>query len=185
MKKNIRITGLIILPIIILIAVSCGTKTDKNEQLVKIDSLKMIIDRMELKLNEIDFGKANKALIEYRLNMNDIVAHIEKELDTVSGKYLMAYTEVKAPLKSFVKHQPQIKKDIAKARKQLDDLYHDVEKELINEDKFEAYLNAESDSIFILNNWVSENVDKVKEQILNFDSLNPRIKDIIQFHKNK
>ncbi|MFC2100806.1 hypothetical protein ACFLRZ_03150 [Bacteroidota bacterium] len=185
MKKSVIISGFIMLPIFFLILGSCGTKVDKSEQLAKIDSLKMIIDQMELKLDEINMDEVNKKFLEYQLNMKEIVAHIEKEMDTVSGKYLMAYTKVKGPIKSFIKYHPSLKKDISKARKQLEDLYHDMENNLVDMKKFEEFVKTESDSIRYMNNWISEYVVKVKEQLVNFDSVNPKVKEIIKFHKKK
>jgi hypothetical protein len=145
----------------------------------------MILDKLELKLNEIDFKKANEKYMEYQENMKDIVTHIEQETDTVLGNYLMTYSNIKGPIKTYIKNHKGIKKEIIRARKQLEDLYHDVENNIVDKEKFEAYFKTESDSVLKLNNWITTNVGKAKENLKVFDSLNPKIKEIISIHKDK
>ncbi len=168
-----------IIGILISLAFSCS-KPEKDDMLLKIDSLQTSLKQLEENMQEITIRQAKDMYATYSMNVNKLKKYIDTQKEDSLFIDLKNYSFIRTPLKKFVKKQPKWEEEIAYTRKQLDDLYQDVTTNAISPETFTTYFNSEAEAIAQLNNEIPVYVKHMKEQMVNFDTLNPRIEEIIK-----
>ena len=184
MNKMNKFYLLIFIPVILL-AISCKSGKEKKSQIASIDSLKVKLDQMDLKLHEITIHDVNKRFNEYKKTMNSVIQEVKAEVDTLSGVYLMAYARVRMPFKAFIKSLPRLQHDVDSTKNRLNGLINDVQKNQVKKDKYEEYFKQESYFVNKLDYNVNKYVDECKAQMISFDTLDPKIQEIIEKYKGK
>ncbi|MFA5781041.1 MAG: hypothetical protein WC868_02105 [Bacteroidales bacterium] len=174
MRKLIIIT--FILPLCFL-----ACKSGKHAKEIKtIDSLYTVIDTIEKNLNSADTIKVKDVFEEYMKNIGQIRDCFNDKKGDTTWKIITPYGIIRKPLKNFLNDYSGLYKEIRYSRKQLDNLKADIEGENIQKDTISEYTINEVTSVNRLKQIVNFSVDGVQKNLKLFDSLNPKVIQLIE-----
>jgi len=158
---------------------SCKTKTHPKK-VAQIDSIYRITDSIEKTLSKIDTANIIKVYKEYKNNIGLIGKYFDDKKDDSTWSTMTSYGSINKPLKKFVKDFPGLYKEIDFSRGQLDSLKVDVENNNVALDKIPVYIQSEADAVNTLKMQVDAYVNDTKINLRLFDSLNPKVKKVIE-----
>ncbi|MFA4851850.1 MAG: hypothetical protein WC599_04965 [Bacteroidales bacterium] len=174
MRKLIIIT--FILPLCFL-----ACKSGKHAKEIKtIDSLYTVIDTIEKNLNSADTIKVKDVFEEYMKNIGQIRDCFNDKKGDTTWKIITPYGIIRKPLKNFLNDYSGLYEEIRYSRKQLDNLKADIEGENIQKDTISEYTINEVTSVNRLKQIVNFSVDGVQKNLKLFDSLNPKVIQLIE-----
>ncbi|MDP4265976.1 MAG: hypothetical protein Q8880_00905 [Bacteroidota bacterium] len=166
---------------IIIFSWNTGCNNSKYaKEKAQIDSLNIMIEKAEAKLNNIDDKEVDKKFEIYQKNLNEIKDNFNDKREEGVWDVIVVYGNIKKPLKSYLKNNAKYHEEIEYSKKQLKNLYHDYKKGLITKEKFDQYYNTEKTVITGQYMEITSTIDWAKANIKLFDSLNPKINVIIQ-----
>lgn len=173
MRKLIIIT--FILPLCFL-----ACKSGKHAKEIKtIDSLYTVIDTIEKNLNSADTIKVKDVFEEYMKNIGQIRDCFNDKKDDTTWKAITSYGIIRKPLRNFLNDYSALYEEIRYSRKQLDNLKADIEGENIQKDTILEYTKNEVAAVNSLKQIVNITVNGVQTNLKLFDSLNPKVIQLI------
>lgn len=168
MKKTIYF----LIFIIPLLLNSCTGKEEKK-QLSKIDSLSGVLAESEKKLTEINKDSVTIKYFLYEKTMDSVAKYFTQIRSDESWPYICAYREVRKPFRNIYLKYDLFKSELDSAKKQLDDLKHDIKKELIKNDEADLFIKNESNSVDAIYKKISKSIDLAEKHMKNFDTVHP------------
>lgn len=141
----LRNSFLFLTSILIVVFSSCNSAV-KKEQFAKIDSLIALLDSASKHLEIINMDTVNKKYQAYQETNNLVAVHYQKYRNDENWKYLCAFQNVRKPFKTMVKGYGSYKNDLASSKEQLENMKHDVDKNLLDEKEFKDYFDVEAKS---------------------------------------
>lgn len=157
---------------------SCGSSKYKAE-IKTIDSLKSVLDSVQLKMGEVDTSLIEKEYKEYSENISLLKNYFNDKKEDSAWQTMTRYGAVRVSLKPFAKNYLQYYSEIEYSRKQLDSLKSDVEAENLGKEKIREYTKSEADAVINLKTRVASAVEGAKTGMRLLDSLNPGVTKII------
>lgn len=170
--KKISFHSLIIL-FIAFIILSCSNKTIQKE-LKMIDSLSQVLKQTDKFL--IITPQVEKFNSEVQGNMNSFNLKNKDTLSYMQSQLWTDYYMVGKVYSKYLKQAMSSEKEVVALKKQLDDLKHDLENNLINPAEFNDYILSEQKDIFFIFNKTEEYYNAVLEHNKSLEKLKPLIK---------
>ncbi|NTW33933.1 MAG: hypothetical protein HGB12_15180 [Bacteroidetes bacterium] len=159
--------------------ISCNN-IDHSKEIKKIDSLYTVIDSIEGKIIKADTAKIRTVFNEYLNNIGLIKENFNDKKDDSIWKVITTYGIIRKPIKDFLKKYPDYYDEIKFSRKQLDSLKTDLKNDKIPENKISEYTKTEADAVNSLMQQVTVSTDVVNARLQLFDSLNPKVINVIK-----
>ncbi len=172
--------------ILAIVALSSCNNAVKQKQLAKIDSLSVILDSANVQLTKINLDTIKNIFAKFEETNEKASEHYQKYRTEENWKFVCAYQQVKKPIKEMIEKYQSFSEDLNTSKKQLDDLRHDVNKNLINEKDFASYFNMEVKSAGDLSIRIKMKTGNALKQMKNFDTIHPyMLKLIDSYSENK
>jgi hypothetical protein len=166
---------LMYIPLLTLVLFSCNNV--RNQQYIsRIDSLDLQLENATAIYPEID----STAFVKIRTNVAVNCKTIDFKDDSNYSKLFIPYSQINKSLKHMLKMDFQIRREILKANEQIDNLLHDVNKNLINTKVLVEYIEEEEKAVNELINKMNFNNQLMIAETKKYDSLNPIIENLIK-----
>lgn len=179
MKKLILLFALLAMPLLF----SCTKKHPKL--MAKIDSLATVLDSADHKLQQINPDTV-KARYKAFTSANEVLKqNIEKIRTDDTWPLICRYESLDKPLRRMSFNYGLFRSEIDSTRRQLDDLRHDVSKNLLTREEFYEFFTIECHSVTAVYNKVSKNADLMKGHLSGYDTLYPKIMKMIEPYTGK
>lgn len=175
----------ILLPAIIAITIfSSCTNKDVKEQISRVDSLLVIVDSINLKLNEVNFNHVDTIYKNYKHNWDKFNEVFNDDLDSTWSTVTL-YGSVKGGLKTYVKQYSNLRSECDYSFSQLNSLRNNLKAKKITKEEFDTYFSTELQTVVSLKQISFFVVDYAKTDLARYDSLTPIIMSIIDKYKLK
>ena len=164
--------------------ISCGRKNN-SDQLQKIDSLIVVLDELEKKIQTIDTAKIGEI---YRVCNADLVFIQKNYKDTMDRELAIFLSDYHALKKSSTRLMESIVDqdyEIGYSKNQLKNLKLDLNNDLYNEDLFAEYFNSEQSAIEKMDETIQNTISWYQNAIQMFDTNSVKVKAIISDLKNE
>lgn len=170
--------------LVISIAISaaffaCGEKKYTAE-VKTIDSLNIVLDSIQEKLDNVDTIKLKKDYKQYLSNIGLLKKNFNDKKEDSTWQLMTSYGGIKSALKTFIRDCPGYYEEIRFSRGQLDTLKADIESGDLEPEKIGQYTKAEADAVSNLNTLVSVSLESVCSRLELLDSLNPKVMVLIK-----
>jgi len=182
MRKFFFIALTLALPAFFL---SCNESKYKAERKT-IDSLKVVLDSVQLKMGQVDTVMFTNEYKEYLANISLLKEYFNDKKEDSTWQIMTSYGAVRVSLKSFAKNYPEFYSELACSRKKLDSLKGDIEAGNLEKEKIREYTKNEADAVINLKTLVGTAIKSAKTGLKLLDSLNPKVIRLIkQLKKEK
>jgi hypothetical protein len=182
MKKNI----IFILPVIIAVLLISGCMSkEKRENIARIDSMIVTVDKVKAKLNEVSYDSIKKKFELYKEYTKRLSPNYDDLKSEKTWPYLCAYQECRKSFKEFVNSYPLLVAEIDSTSTQLNNLKHDMKNDLIDQRQFQQFCLLEKQNTTVLMTKISFRVDNAKKEEENFDTVHPVIVKFVSEIENK
>ena len=92
-----------------------------------------------------------------------------------SFPYICAYRNCKKSFSEFVGNYPIFRRELDSTKIQLENLRHDVQEEMIEEEVANGFIYQEKRNLLTLYQKIMQRVDNAVKEEANFDTVHPRI----------
>jgi hypothetical protein len=158
----------------------CGCVNENTViSLNQIDSVYRIIKLAEDKLHEVNPDSIQVKYGLYKKYAALIDEHYSELKNTETWPYICAYRNVRKPFKNMYTNYHDLQLEIDSSGVRLEGLKYDVKKELLDRNQFNAYYVNEKKGALSLLNKVTMRVDLAKRELINFDTVHPKIVSFI------
>lgn len=144
----------------------------------QIDSLQLMLDSSEMALKSIDSAKVREMGITSGKNLKDANSNIKDSLKLEDGLLLSDYKYVHKAFDKYPEKNETFFEEIAFSKKQLTDLYSDLEKNLIDSAKAVEYYDGEEVAIHHINKNITAFVNIIKQKIIFFEENGLKIESL-------
>lgn len=169
-----RLIGFIFVGLILLSG--CGNNNNK-EYLIKIDNL---INELDIALEQ--YNKVDSITVsEIRKTVSTNCSAVKKDENPDVMTTFIYYSHIDKSMKQILRLDARIRNESETSKKQLEDLYHDASKNLINKQALQMHYSEEENIVKTLIERMEYNTGKILTETQRFDSLNP----IIESHLKK
>ncbi len=162
---------------------SCAPKisTEKQEQL---NELSLRADSSLQELNSLDTAKAFANASHFWENVNFIQNKMTDTIDVNTAKTIDRYYALRKAFKLFQANYSKSLKEMELCKKQIQDLNHDVNNDIVDETQFDRYYHLESNNIVLAEEAVNEVLRAINTILPIYDTLNPKIDSILAISKS-
>jgi len=174
----------ILLAITAVVLAACSPGYNK-EQMAKADSLLGHLDNVTTKLESMDtvivdkyYRTANEALKFIQDNYTDTM---EKEAGFLLSDYQVTRKSLRRLRETYIEEVDMLEY----SRKQLSDLKTDIKNNLLTEEHFNEYFNAESEAVSRLIESIENMSSWHQSTIKKFEERNPKVQKIVEELKQK
>lgn len=157
----------------------CNLNSHKAE-IMMIDSLNNELERSEKSLLEIPSDKFEYMLETSKENMETVEKNTKDTLDLPSAIVISDYAYIKKTLTKFKDRKHALLRELEYSKTQLKEMHHDLEKNLLPSDSISIYIENEKNANTELIAKIKSVTDNVLLQMQNFDSINPKMQEIIE-----
>lgn len=162
---------------------SCSNPVKKN-QLSKVDSLYALLDSASTLLSRVNMDTVNQRLQTYYDVNKKVSEHYQEYRNEENWAYVCSYQNVRKPFKTLVKNYIKYQAEVDSSKKQLENLKHDIKKNLLKENEFDGCFAIESQSINALTFKIKKNIESVQHQLKNFDTIHPYMLRLIESYNS-
>ena len=163
----------------------CSERKNFEKEIAVLDSLRLELEKGIAVYKTIDTARLNRRINEYEQNFNLISEQIKDTLEKNDGEALNTYKYLKKPLNYLYTKNKDFIIELETSKNQLRDLAEDLKNHKIEDAKaFEYFHNERSNSIDLLKQ-VDKDMNLAKNECSRFDSLNVKIKELIERYTNK
>lgn len=149
-----------------------------------VDSLKIKVNEVEKKIAQVDSSKYMLITELLDKNLEFIDRHYKDTMYIETAQFLSDYAAVSQSLKQYSQQKTAMLNALNLSRSQLNALKHDLEKNTLHADSVGSYLNAEKKAVELLNESVGNGSQFVLNNFEKFDSLNPKVMEIVKRIEN-
>jgi hypothetical protein len=178
-----------IIPAFVALVVAMSILSCKSEQvkrdLARVDSIATVIDQAEEKLQSVHMDSLRMRFGLYKEYAGEIETHFEELKTEESFPYFCSYRNCKKSFDLMISGYPDFREDIDSARIQLENLKHDIRKEMLEPDEINQFILLETQNARLLLEKISFRVDNAVKEEINFDTVHPRIVKFVEDYKNK
>lgn len=157
----------------------CGERTQFTNELAEIDNMLQRLDSLEKNYQKIDTA----LLKEIQVKVKSDIKNMEQQFDTLPPDIAFYLSEYAYPLKKQYKRVlqrfPDWKESIEYSRQQLNDLKHDLQKNLIDSAKAFQYLNNEKNFLMSIESEINELGNAAMNYAKTFDSKQQRLYHLV------
>ena len=157
---------------------SCN-ETKFKAEFKTIDSLNVVLDSVQNKLEEVDTVMIKKEYKEYLTNIGLLKKYFNDKKEDSTWKIMTSYGAVKGSLKKFISDYPCFYSEIYYSRKRLDSLKIDIKSGDMEKGKIKEYTKTESKAVSNLKTLVFFSVKGAMSKLMLLDSLNPKVNEVI------
>ena len=151
-----------------------------DDEINEVISLQTKLEALNQSFYNVEKDKVNKAKKEYDKNIKQIKKYYFTDTVDVDFVQLMnTYKGIKKLTKSFAKDYNNISSNLITMKKQLENLKHDLEKNVFSIDSIGFFIEVEQNNINKLNENVSSFVIKCDDVIKIDDSLSSKVRSLI------
>jgi len=141
MKKIIFIS--FIVSICFLLTTSCNKSDKYTKEIKQLDSIMIAIDSSFKILKQIDTSQAGKNLKEIKNNLKTIETNLKDTLNYENAMLLSEYRSCKKPFQIIVDKCDYYYNELNTAKKQVDNLKHDLSIEKIDASNVNSFMSNE------------------------------------------
>jgi hypothetical protein len=182
MKKN----SIYILPVIIAVLLISGCMSkEKQENITRIDSMIVTVEKAKAKLNEVNYDSIKKKFGLYKEYTERLSPNYDEFKSEKTWPYLCSYHECRKSFKEFVNSYPLLVAEIDSTSTQLNNLKHDMKNDLIDHDQFQQFCLLEKQNTNVLLTKIAFRVDNAKKEEKNFDTVHPVIVKFVSEIENR
>lgn len=145
----------------------------------QIDSLYSILLLTEQKLVTLDTADIQQKYDLYSSTTSKLKNFETIEPQSEEWKTIAQYGHIRKPLRNLLQKLPYFYEELAFSKNQLDSLRYDLNKKLITEVQFNKYLNIEKQALDHYVQMFELYVNNAMNQLVAFDSLQPKVLLII------
>jgi len=164
----------------VIVLWSCGSNP-YSEQTIQIDELMSSIEKIEQNFTqEVDFDKINKINQETTGIFETIRKKgIELKEDNPNFEMIVEYASIRRPVMTFVREYDNNNSQLKNMKAQLKELKTKIENEDIAVENLDKELNSISNKVNNLGEMLKDNIVKLKEKIDLYESLHPKITELV------
>ncbi len=182
MQKTIGIFSALL---ITLLFSFCDHQKKFEKQIHVLDSLKLELEKGIAVYKTIDTARLSRRINEYEQNFNFILEHVKDTLEKKDGEAVNAYKDLKKPLVYLYSKNKDFIIELETSKNQLRDLADDLKNNKIEEARaFEYFQNEKAYTLDLLKQ-LDKDMNLSKNEFPRFDSLNIKIKELIERYTNK
>ncbi len=170
--------------LIALSLLSCTSEQVKND-LARVDSIATVVDQAEVKLQSIHMDSLRMRFGLYKEYAGEIETHFEELKTEESFPYFCSYRNCKKSFDLMISGYPDFREDIDSARIQLENLKHDIRKEMLEQEEVNQFILLEAQNARLLLEKITFRVDNAMKEEVNFDTVHPRIVKFVEDFRNK
>ncbi|MCC7302227.1 MAG: hypothetical protein IT233_06275 [Bacteroidia bacterium] len=175
--KTVLLSSLLIVTLFLM--PSCGGDLYQTE-IRTIDSLLTALDSAEKAFWTIDSAAARTAYADVNKDLGHLTNLIQDTLEKNEALLLSRYRGIRKPLREYLLKQTVMKKEITITRKQLEDLRHDLDKELLTKENAQLHFTKESGLARLLINSLYISTESVDIFLRRYAEVNPSIDSLVQ-----
>jgi predicted nucleic acid-binding Zn-ribbon protein len=181
--KNTSIAFIAGLFVTLILGTSCGTKYPK--EMAAIDTLQTEVNKAVTELKTIDSVKVERVYTEIKDDITFIQKNYTDTLTLEMAEFLGEYNSLLKAIGSILKEYTELSNELSFTGGQLKNMKHDLEYNIVNEEKVKEYYAREEEAIKrnVESTIVMINAAKLKLEM--FEKMNPQIKKLIESVKNK
>ncbi len=177
-------TGFFLLSIL-LFSFCSDNDIKMQKQLQMLDSLKLELEKGMAVYKTIDTSRLLAGIREYDKNVQRIMILVKDTLEKKDGEMLNVYKRLKKPLLYLLDKNDDVLMEMDVSCGQLRDLYDDIQNHAIEDARaFEYYTQEYSNAADLLKQ-VGRDTEMAKNELLRFDTLNVKIKALIERYEGK
>jgi hypothetical protein len=162
----------VILTLFVLIQYSCSNSNN--------DKLLLYLDNLRIQLNEAEMRYSNfdsTTISNIRNSVKTTCKRIRNADDTLVNSTIIPYSHIDKSIKQILRMDVRIKMDIKKSRVQIDDLYHDLENNLVDSIPLLMYIDDETNAVMAVIEKMEYNFQRSLSEVQEYDSLHPIIEN--------
>lgn len=176
MKKYFQ---LFVIGVCVIIMQSCNNSSNHPYKVKTLDSLSQALNSAESELAMLD----TTLIFSRARSLDESFASIsENKPDTIGREMALVIEQLLGQKKVFDiyrKKKPDFLKQIAEAKEQLKTLIHDIDKNLVAEDKVEEYFMTEKNKASQLIESAQLTAKTMNESLARFDSINAPVQQLV------
>ena len=153
--------------ILILVLTSCN-KTNNQYYVDQIDNIEFQLVNALDSYSTID----SIPIIEIRKNIKTSCNRLTDLKDTIISSTFIPYSQIDKSMKQILRMDTRIKKELKTSRKQISNLLYDAKNNLIDTVLLSQYIEEEKRILLLVVDRMKFNTDKVRTELIRYDSLN-------------
>ncbi len=158
---------------------SCTHKEDK--ELATLDTFNIFIKKADSLYATIDYKKLNETVI----SINEKLKLIDQKYngDTISKETALIienYKGIGNVLTQFYNQSKKLEEEIEESEKQIADLRHDIEKNIVKEEKMEEYVEREKEALQEVCTQVQLTQRSIGLTLVDYESMIPKIEQLLK-----
>ena len=178
MKKSFQLFVIMASVVSLAILSSCNTPKHPKE-MASLDSLKVALDKAGEVLLKMDGKKADSCYHTIQRQLKFIQQNYRDTMTKEVALFLSDYHAIKEPLEMLGKNYDELKKQVVYTVNQLKNLSHDLQHNLVEEDKVKTYVETEEKEAKQLASTIESMVDEAEEQLPKFEKMQPRVQRMV------
>lgn len=176
---------LVVLSVVMFVLLfGCNTKHYEKE-VAQVDSLLHVMQNANEQLMTLD----GKKIADYHDKSEQLLQYIDQNykdtMELETAVLISDYSYIKKVLGKYDKQKEEYGKLMAFNTKQLNALKEDLKHGVLKEDSIPIFMETETKAVDGLNKTVLATVEKVENQLIKYDSLHPRVQQIVEELKVK
>lgn len=174
------------LPLFLLLAtlISCNNTSDNPEKVKTLDSLNTELAKAETELNSLDTAGILSASEKINKNFFTLKEYKPDTLSKEEGAVVENFLDLKIPFDTYLKKREKFMKELAYTKEQLRTLSHDLNKNLIAEEKVDEFFHTEQNKAKEILESAKLTVKTMNESLLKADTINSLVQTLISKYKS-
>ncbi|HVA98325.1 MAG TPA: hypothetical protein VNG53_05475 [Bacteroidia bacterium] len=163
---------------------SCSNVSRHPNQVKYLDSLTTQLQQTQVNLQKIDTAKVRVDYNTLRKNLFILQQTYKDTMDSPTAVFLSGYRVIGRTFELFLVRDTLLQHQITKSITQLKSLSHDVQHNLIEENKVQKYCADECMNATELLQSASVSITNMNQNLPMFDLQNPKVEEIIKKHSS-
>ncbi len=173
----------IVISVILLSVLACNKLDDERSQ--KLNIIETRLDSSLALMLKVDTIENSDKKEHYFYNLDYLRTQLKDTISRELAFFIDRYYSVRKSFKAYGENFGKHLKELQLLKQQLENLRHDAENGLIDSEKFDQYLQQESNNVLIANGNSTELLRHINAFQTIYDSLNPRIDSLVEASKAK
>ncbi|MEQ8909008.1 MAG: hypothetical protein RIC95_07435 [Vicingaceae bacterium] len=168
----------------LLLLFACQAEVDPAK-LEKVDALKSRIDSSYETFAQVDSAKAMASSKHYAENMVYIKSDYRDTISKEIADFFDEYYSIRKAMKLIGGKYGKASRELRTTKSRLDNLEHDLNNDLIEEEQFKQYIQLEQNNVALIEESVNDVYHAYQTVQPMYDRMNPRIDSLIAESKRK
>jgi hypothetical protein len=164
--------------------IACGPQVDPAK-VEKVNALQSRIDSSKTEFAKVDSTKGVGSAMEYDFNVQYLKTEYKDTVSEDIARFVDKYYSIRKAMKLIRSTYARTAMEIRTTDERLDNLMHDLENGLIEEEQFQQYHQLESNNVAMIEESVGDIVYAYETVQPLYDEMTPRIDSLIQTDKRE